>query len=137
MSAAHEHASAAGAPSVAAPSDGAADAAPAPNAVGAARCAQLGCENHGALKCGKCLQARYCSRECQTKDWKARHKAACGRDAGMAQLDPGHFLSAMASGQTSSWYLGLKRKRVYERLWMSFQVGMRVHACMHTYMHAC
>jgi len=29
------------------------------------------------LTCGKCKQVRYCSRECQAKDWKARHKIGC------------------------------------------------------------
>jgi len=30
-----------------------------------------------ASVCGKCKQVRYCSRDCQQADWKARHKAGC------------------------------------------------------------
>lgn len=30
-----------------------------------------------ASACGRCKQVRYCSRECQQADWKARHKAGC------------------------------------------------------------
>jgi hypothetical protein len=29
------------------------------------------------LACGRCKQVRYCGRECQTADWKERHKAGC------------------------------------------------------------
>lgn len=29
------------------------------------------------LGCGRCKQLRYCSKECQTQDWKTRHKAGC------------------------------------------------------------
>lgn len=29
------------------------------------------------LGCSKCKQLRYCSKECQIQDWKARHKAGC------------------------------------------------------------
>lgn len=30
-----------------------------------------------ALACGRCKQVRYCSKECQQKDWKQRHKEGC------------------------------------------------------------
>jgi splicing suppressor protein 51 len=29
------------------------------------------------LRCGRCLKVWYCSKECQAKDWKSGHKAAC------------------------------------------------------------
>ncbi|KAJ6591246.1 hypothetical protein DFH09DRAFT_1420308 [Mycena vulgaris] len=29
------------------------------------------------MKCAKCKKVRYCSRECQKKDWDERHKAKC------------------------------------------------------------
>ena len=29
--------------------------------------------------CARCRKVAYCSVECQTADWKARHKAACGK----------------------------------------------------------
>ncbi|KAF7302122.1 hypothetical protein MIND_00779000 [Mycena indigotica] len=36
------------------------------------------CENPGPLrKCARCEIARYCSQECQKKDWKPTHKAVC------------------------------------------------------------
>ena len=30
--------------------------------------------------CYGCLSVCYCSKNCQTKDWKARHKHTCGKD---------------------------------------------------------
>jgi hypothetical protein len=30
-------------------------------------------------RCSKCKDARYCSPECQKKDWKERHRRICGR----------------------------------------------------------
>jgi hypothetical protein len=39
------------------------------------------CGKGGKLRmCNKCREARYCSRECQARDWKL-HKEACGRIA--------------------------------------------------------
>jgi splicing suppressor protein 51 len=39
------------------------------------------CEKTGnTLRCGKCLNVSYCSKECQAKDWKSGHKAACKSD---------------------------------------------------------
>ena len=34
------------------------------------------CGDVGNKKCARCLNARYCSRECQAKDWKT-HKTVC------------------------------------------------------------
>jgi cellobiose-specific phosphotransferase system component IIB len=34
------------------------------------------CSKAPSKKCGKCLSVSYCSRECQTKDWKS-HKVSC------------------------------------------------------------
>jgi hypothetical protein len=40
-------------------------------------CAREGCSNEGMKECGRCHSAKYCSRECQTEDWKAWHKQSC------------------------------------------------------------
>lgn len=45
--------------------------------VGADRCQRMGCANAGAKRCARCNLARYCSKECQTKDWTERHRASC------------------------------------------------------------
>lgn len=42
-------------------------------------CHKPGCKNISCAKCGKCERVRYCSRECQKKDWK-RHKKVCGKE---------------------------------------------------------
>lgn len=49
------------------------------------RCFNLACETHASddgaiLRCSRCLQAWYCSQECQAADWK-RHKKTCKRPA--------------------------------------------------------
>eukprot|EP00741_Cyanophora_paradoxa_P018971 tig00021108_g18314.t1 len=37
-------------------------------------------KNEGSNRmCSACLTARYCSRDCQTQDWKTRHKFQCSR----------------------------------------------------------
>ena len=33
------------------------------------------------LQCAKCKAAAYCSKECQTRDWRAGHKRDCGQGA--------------------------------------------------------
>ncbi|KAK5137244.1 hypothetical protein LTR08_000214 [Meristemomyces frigidus] len=49
---------------------------------GHAGCAGQGCgrgqvvNGGGLLQCGKCGEVKYCSRECQKKDWR-RHKVCC------------------------------------------------------------
>jgi hypothetical protein len=41
------------------------------------QCANQDCTNVGTKKCSGCMSAKYCSRECQTQDWKNRHKLGC------------------------------------------------------------
>ncbi|CAK4659075.1 hypothetical protein LEN26_012908 [Aphanomyces euteiches] len=35
------------------------------------------CGSAAKTACARCLCVRYCSKECQTEDWKAGHKRAC------------------------------------------------------------
>jgi len=44
---------------------------------GSQRCDNCGNTGDSYLACGRCRQVWYCGKTCQTKDWKARHKAAC------------------------------------------------------------
>jgi hypothetical protein len=37
--------------------------------------------------CGGCQGVRYCSSECQRKDWKMGHKAVCQQHQKMSQAD--------------------------------------------------
>lgn len=34
-------------------------------------------KNENLKKCGRCMVARYCCKECQSKDWKEYHKKCC------------------------------------------------------------
>ncbi|KAG2492565.1 hypothetical protein HYH03_009227 [Edaphochlamys debaryana] len=48
-------------------------------------CANLAGDSEVGLRlqqCGRCGQASYCCRECQTAHWKAGHKEACGGGSG-------------------------------------------------------
>ena len=38
----------------------------------------LNCGQIGLKKCGKCLEALYCGRDCQVKHWRSEHKRVCG-----------------------------------------------------------
>ena len=40
-------------------------------------CYAIGCTNSGPLRCSRCHYVRYCSKECQLKDWKKSHKKKC------------------------------------------------------------
>lgn len=40
------------------------------------RCDRLCCKNIGVLKCGRCMNSFYCSKECQISMWKL-HKPFC------------------------------------------------------------
>jgi len=41
-------------------------------------CYAIGCRNPGPHRCSRCMLVHYCSRECQTKDFKdGRHKLNC------------------------------------------------------------
>jgi hypothetical protein len=53
---------------------GAAVDAPAPRVLGV--CSSSVCSKDATLRCGICKVAKYCSVECQRRDWKA-HKATC------------------------------------------------------------
>lgn len=139
--------------------------------VGADKCQRMGCSNAGTKRCGQCMLARYCSRECQREDWTERHRESCGKAnaetktktktektktktektetktsgsggdgeklvtgmiglnmgksgelGGMvtAQIPPGAFLANMEAGKSGGWYAGIPRKRVHERLVLSF-----------------
>ncbi|ETV97202.1 hypothetical protein H310_09991 [Aphanomyces invadans] len=59
----------------------------------------------GTKKCSRCREQRYCSRECQQRDWKS-HKRMCGKP-----VSP--FVE---------WHVDLSRERVYERFVVSFQL---------------
>ncbi|KAG2483385.1 hypothetical protein HYH03_017737 [Edaphochlamys debaryana] len=48
-------------------------------------CANLAGDSEAGLRlqrCGRCGQASYCCRDCQTAHWKAGHKEACGGSSG-------------------------------------------------------
>lgn len=40
-------------------------------------CNRQGCVKVATKSCGKCKVAKYCSRECQSIDWRQSHKHAC------------------------------------------------------------
>lgn len=50
----------------------------------AAACSRTGCTAGAYTRCERCKQARYCSRQCQKADWKAKHRAACTPAAAVA-----------------------------------------------------
>jgi hypothetical protein len=117
--------------------------------VGADRCQNMECANAGTKRCARCKLARYCSKECQAKDWTARHAASCGRvdgetntakakaeasGSGVTATMMGYNMGGMTStpismqaftenmeaGKTGGWYAGVPRERLYERLMLSF-----------------
>lgn len=53
----------------------------------------LGCQKPSVSRCAKCKQAHYCSKECQTTDWK-EHRPTCRI---LGQLDPVMDLDYRAS----------------------------------------
>lgn len=54
------------------------------------------CGKSGASKhCSACRKAYYCSKVCQTRDWKSGHKQQCGKDV------EGHFLDIVVDTMTS------------------------------------
>eukprot|EP00034_Subulatomonas_tetraspora_P001282 GABW01001584.1.p1 GENE.GABW01001584.1~~GABW01001584.1.p1 ORF type:complete len:102 (-),score=8.09 GABW01001584.1:15-320(-) len=50
-------------------------------------CSASGCHKKASHRCGKCMIAKYCSRECQAKDWK-RHKSKCRTEEEDTITDP-------------------------------------------------
>eukprot|EP01130_Rhizamoeba_saxonica_P004753 TRINITY_DN1928_c0_g2_i1.p1 TRINITY_DN1928_c0_g2~~TRINITY_DN1928_c0_g2_i1.p1 ORF type:complete len:194 (+),score=49.22 TRINITY_DN1928_c0_g2_i1:32-613(+) len=90
------------------------------SASGAYQCHEESCTNTGDSKCGRCKQARYCSKACQKLDWP-KHKQSCGNDVGLfhtSKLD--NILANMLSGE-GGWFQGINRKRAVKRLCQSFQ----------------
>ena len=58
-----------------------------PRRIGYYACDARGCfftedPHHQVLKCAGYNLAKYCSKECQAADWKARHKVVCQKDRG-------------------------------------------------------
>lgn len=58
-----------------------------PRRIGYYACDARGCfftedASRQVMKCGGCNLAKYCSRDCQSADWKARHKVVCQKDKG-------------------------------------------------------
>lgn len=58
-----------------------------PRRIGYYACDARGCfftedASRQVLKCGGCNLAKYCSKNCQAADWKARHKVVCQKDKG-------------------------------------------------------
>ena len=51
--------------------------APAPDAMAnTEKCAGCGKKKEEMKKCGRCLEAKYCTKDCQVADWRM-HKVAC------------------------------------------------------------
>lgn len=66
------------------------------------------CGAEGAKSaCAKCVVARYCTRECQVADWKARHKQGCAafKTLGVAQK----FADAVSAGSATDALVGKMR----------------------------
>ena len=40
------------------------------------RCQKIECDQPGTLRCSRCKNVNYCSKDCQTSDWK-KHKKQC------------------------------------------------------------
>lgn len=56
-------------------------------------CDNQGCANQGVLQCANCKISYYCSKGCQSLDWKTRHKRHCNKiDKGLCfqcHMEPG------------------------------------------------
>lgn len=46
------------------------------------------------LKCSKCKRFFYCSRECQMRDWRSRHRFECNILTSNTNLECGHLVCA-------------------------------------------
>jgi hypothetical protein len=67
-------------------------------------CFRSQCTNSAAKKCAKCGHARYCSKECQTTDWK-KHKTTCQKPIGSSILvgrAPSSWLRSRPTGNAAS-----------------------------------
>ncbi|KAF2672769.1 hypothetical protein BT63DRAFT_436634 [Microthyrium microscopicum] len=62
------------------PTNPSSDAQPAPSNTAPETKPCAICQAPDARRCAKCLSAWYCSKECQTTDWKNGHKQACNKD---------------------------------------------------------
>jgi len=64
-------------------------------------CDRVGCNDPGTKKCAKCLEAWYCSRECQTASWKVHKKTCCKRPVPASTTEAGPRFQAPESTQAS------------------------------------
>jgi hypothetical protein len=48
------------------------------------------------MPCGQCLQAHYCSRECQREDWHAGHSEVCARERERAEAEKAEKVPAVS-----------------------------------------
>ena len=42
-----------------------------------------------SIRCGKCLTKKWCSRDCQEKDWEEKHQEFCIKDADQRKVRGG------------------------------------------------
>jgi len=70
-------------------------------------CARPSCGAPSSQKCGRCKDARYCGRSCQTKDWK-RHKRECNQVQKVLEVSSFEELQAAVRGTADGGALTIK-----------------------------